>query len=291
MSRSTSLALQLPFGSFHTRHQAFPTLYYLNLQPRISRNPKATRTSTRTVLYQSSMAKKDNRHTYITRSPPPSFPVRFYAPTNPASDARGRNLSSGLSWPASDLERSHDYIQNLFPLPENSAFNLNAPVIDEQTFTAFRSSPELQHGLRKSLIRMLHFYGLELSNSSSTSGGQNPQSRQTYEVHPGPNFVQGSRYWLTKFNHNHLRITRIIRSCRVLGLGGEAKAFYDALIRVAQENKAVISQRTLMFWQRAAERPLYLPPDMEEGEDSRKDWLWRVEHEDGEVAADRPFEG
>lgn len=61
-------------------------------------------------------------------------------------------------------------------------------------------------------------------------------------------------------DHNHLRISRIIRSLRVLGLEKEAQAFYQAL-----ENTKPMraSDRSREFWRRAAERSLNIRPDLE----------------------------
>ncbi|KAL8775530.1 MAG: hypothetical protein Q9209_000026 [Squamulea sp. 1 TL-2023] len=209
------------------------------------------------------------------------FPLRFYSPTSPAPDSHGRTLTSILAWPDSALESSHDYIQNLFPLPERSPINPSAPIIDEQTFTAFRSSPELQAQLQKSLKRMLQFYGLELidasQNHQTTTTEKDGESK--YQVRPAPNFRSASQNWVTRFDHNHLRITRIIRSCRVLGLEDEAAAFFQALMQVVGEKRGVISQKTILFWRRAAERPLYLAPEEDEDQGRGKEWLYRFEEE------------
>jgi hypothetical protein len=65
-------------------------------------------------------------------------------------------------------------------------------------------------------------------------------------------------------DHNHLRITRIIRSLRVLGLEDEAHAFRAAL----EENGTHTSNRSREFWRRAAERSLNLRPDLEIADES-----------------------
>lgn len=207
------------------------------------------------------------------------FLVTFYAPQDASADVRGRKLNAILAWPDDRLEWSHDYIQILFPLPERSPVNPSAPVINERTFSAFRASPEHQGRLREALVRMLKFYGFVLV--SHTEGGGSP-----YEVRQGPHFHQASPNWVKRFDHNHLRITRIIRSCRVLGLEDESTAFYAALLRVAEENPGVISQKSLMFWGRAAERPMSLAPEDEEDKGQGKDFLYRYEEARKVVAHD-----
>ncbi|KAL8910165.1 MAG: hypothetical protein Q9171_004543 [Xanthocarpia ochracea] len=208
-------------------------------------------------------------------TPSQPFPVRFYSPTSSVPDSYGRTLGSILAWPDTALEYSHDYIQNLFPLPERSPINPSAPIIDEQTFTTFRSSPELQNQLRNSLRRMLQFYGFEIN--CSPRGTNAVAEDSAYQVRPGPNFRSASLKWVKRFDHNHLRITRIIRCCRVLGLEIEAAAFFDALLRTVVEKRVVISQKTVMFWRRAAERPLYLAPEEEDDGGRGKEWLYRFE--------------
>lgn len=73
-------------------------------------------------------------------------------------------------------------------------------------------------------------------------------------------FARYQQNWNTRFDHNHLRITRIIRSLRVLGLENEALAFYHALENVESIR---VSDKSREFWRRAAERALNVRPDVE----------------------------
>lgn len=66
---------------------------------------------------------------------------------------------------------------------------------------------------------------------------------------------------MTSFNHNHLRMTRIIRSLRVLGLEDEAVAFYNAISQAR-----AVSANSLMYWRRAATRPLNIAPHIRDAE-------------------------
>lgn len=100
---------------------------------------------------------------------------------------------------------------------------------------------------------MLTFYGFKFSDDGT--------------IVPAANFQQASRNWVKGFNHNHLRITRIIRSLRVLGLEDEAGAFFEAVSGVGVRSGRV-GGRSLMFWGRAAERPLFLAPE-DEGDEGR----------------------
>ncbi|HEY9880623.1 MAG TPA: opioid growth factor receptor-related protein, partial [Leptolyngbyaceae cyanobacterium] len=59
-------------------------------------------------------------------------------------DSQGRMIQEMWAWNFEKLEHTHDYIQWLFPLPEKSAFNPNAPIVDEGVIQAFQSSPNLR---------------------------------------------------------------------------------------------------------------------------------------------------
>jgi hypothetical protein len=157
----------------------------------------------------------------------------FYAGTMPDDD--GRMLADIQQWPDSRLEDVHDFIQWLFPLPEPSPVNPRAPVLDDATIAAFSE----QANLRVSLERMLRFYGLEL--------------RAGPVVSRAPNFQQRALNWLAPNNHNHLRISRILRCCRLLGLAAEARAFLDALQEINPDHPGAITARSSQFWKQAVE--------------------------------------
>ncbi|KAE9366064.1 hypothetical protein N431DRAFT_446277 [Stipitochalara longipes BDJ] len=172
--------------------------------------------------------------------------ISFYEGTS--RDHRGRRLSEILQWGADRLESSHDYIQTVFPLPEASGMNWDAPIIDRQVFDAFRSRAELRGRLKDSFRKILWFYGFKLGYEDGK-----------VKISKGDNYDEHSGNWNNRFDHNHLRITRIIRCLRVLGLEDEAKAF-----RIALENATTrVDSRSREFWRRAAERALNLRPDLE----------------------------
>ena len=216
------------------------------------------------------------------------FLVRFYDSNIQAKDMKSRTLTTIISWNDDQLEYHHDYIQLLFPLPEGSLFNLSAPVIDRATFTAFRSRNDLQQNLRTALNRMLHFYGFNLSHDLDHNPGSEP-SPSDYKVRKAPTFDQASRNWVRKFNHNHLRITRILRSLRVLGLEREAKGFFEALEGVFEGGR--ISEKSMMFWTRAVERPLFLAPEDEEDAGEGAEFLYEFEESREEIGSNGELEG
>ena len=163
--------------------------------------------------------------------------VEFYSGREP--DHAGRYLHEIQQWPDDRLEAVHDFIQWLFPLTEPSPVNPLAPTVDPETIQAFEAQPELRRNLRASFLRMLRFYGLEMS------------SHEPPVVQRAGNFAERAQNWLHPGNHNHLRITRILKSLNLLGLKQEAGAFLKCLEEIYNENPGKISAISRTFWRSA----------------------------------------
>jgi hypothetical protein len=110
-------------------------------------------------------------------------PAAFLAGTG--QDDAGRTIAQVLAFDGSDLEMHHDYIQWLFPLNEPSRAVSGSPVLTTGDIGRIRNDTLAATNLRAAATRMGAFY-------DSTS------------------------HWLGAFDHNHLRITRIIKSLRLL---------------------------------------------------------------------------
>lgn len=252
--------------------------------------------------------------------------IRFYDQSIQAKDSHGRTQQDIMSWSDTKLERSHDYIQMLFPLPEGSPYNWAAPVVTREVLDAFRSRTELRDSMRRSFERMLEFYGFTASAETKVDvnlkdqdhergsevedvAAQNlgaataeiterhpedPESNITtasdnitalsstpslisYSVIRGPKWRKNSTNWCVRFDHNHLRITRILRCLRVMGLQTECDAFYKALQDIFADPAIPISDRSMMYWTHAVQRPLHKAPD-----DDHCEWLkaWEDEQMD-----------
>ena len=166
----------------------------------------------------------------------PSHPlIAFYR--DGARDDRGRTLAEILAWPDDRLEAVHDFIQWLFPLPERSGANPGAPTLDPATIQAFHATPAMRERLHQAFERMLLFYGLSWKASAGGSA-----------VERLPHFRERAQNWLWPMNHNHLRLTRILRSTFLLGLEAESKALFHALNAIYREFPDRISSRTHAFW-------------------------------------------
>jgi hypothetical protein len=92
---------------------------------------------------------------------------------------------------------------------------------------------------------MVNFYGLEA------------RSDEQITVARAPNFAAKAAVWLSAGNHNHLRITRILRCLSILGLEAEAKAFFNCLSEIYrdEQNKPMpaISDETIIYWGQAVD--------------------------------------
>ncbi|MEL6138908.1 MAG: opioid growth factor receptor-related protein [Cyanobacteria bacterium J06628_6] len=153
------------------------------------------------------------------RQPTASPIVPFYLGERP--DAEGRLLQMIWVWDDETLECAHDYIQWLFPLADSSAYNPSAPLVTDGVLQAFQQNPQLRQNLLKSLDVMLHFYGLR----RQMAGDENVVVRAAH-------YADRSREWVQPLDHNHLRITRILKCLTTLGLAAEAQTFYQCLEQI-----------------------------------------------------------
>jgi hypothetical protein len=156
----------------------------------------------------------------------------FYRRTG--TDSEGRRLDNILAWDDDSLEVVHDYIQWLFPLPEPSAYNPDAPLLTAEEIAAFRQEPALRANLGRSFERILSFLGL-----AATADGN---------VIEGPNFAARVPVVWQYPNHNWLRITRILRSLHLLGLEAEAQALYRRLGDFHTRRRFPINDETFRYW-------------------------------------------
>ena len=165
------------------------------------------------------------------------------------TDQSQRSIYDVWGFDYDQMEASHNYIQWLFPTAEHSAFNHQAPALNETDVNLLRSSTTTRRHMRLSLKRMLSFYGMRIGKLKSSG---------EIVVRLAPSFPVQSKNWLTKGNHNFLRITRIIKSLRLLGLEEEAQAFFGALDQYIFQNQKYTKtvSSSYSFWKGAADEDL-----------------------------------
>jgi hypothetical protein len=149
----------------------------------------------------------------------------------------GYTLDEILGWSFDKLEYVHDYIQWLFPLTERSAFNPKAPILADQQIKLFMNDEKLIENLIKSFKLMMRFYGFCCEDSQGLIC-----------VKKAVDHDERISKWLKKNNHNYLRITRILKSLKILGLNNYSEAFLGALNDLYLNHSERISDRTYRFW-------------------------------------------
>ena len=135
-------------------------------------------------------------------------------------DHRGRMLAMILQQTDHQAETTHDYIQWLFPLDEPSRSVMGAPVLNELDIEDIRHSELAQQNLIKSASWFL-------------------------------GFLERNDHWITKYDHNHLRITRVIKSLRLLASDEAADTFRDKVLALAGDNLNLVDQKARGFWRSA----------------------------------------
>lgn len=150
-------------------------------------------------------------------------------------DHKGRRLEDIWALSPFWLEHTHDYIQWLFPIPEAGRFNAFAPLLTPTVKAAFEREAPLRHHQQRSLDVMLDFFGLTRNGSTITA--QPTLSMQTH-------------IWLKAGGHNHLRITRILRSLALCHQPALARAVQQAVIEFGTQH-GVVSEASLRYWRAA----------------------------------------
>ena len=165
--------------------------------------------------------------------------VQFYREEIPADGIHW--IDDIFKWSHSRLEGEHNYVQWLFPTKEPSMLH-ECPVLDDQQIEIFKSDPKLKSRVANAFDLILDFYGFELS-----SGGiGHPESGIVEEIESANG--KDPQAWIRYFNHNFLRITRILRSMRYLGRDDLSKALFNKL----KEYREFCTDNSFNYWQDAA---------------------------------------
>jgi len=161
--------------------------------------------------------------------------IRFYKGHCPTD----RNISffflldeAGNDW----LETNHYWVQWAFPTIEPSGANPTAPILDEETITQFQQDPELQAKLLQIFKRTLRFFGLTLQEDTGA-------------IVEGADFVELSVRWNESVNHNHLRITRILKCLKLLQAPSSARSWSETLF-LCLKGIHKISPANFDYWQK-----------------------------------------
>ena len=136
------------------------------------------------------------------------------------TDYKGRCLLDIWNFDDNEIEQTHDYIQFMFPLAEKSGSYFNAPILSLEDIKAIRLSEVAQANLKKSAEWYLGFLGR-------------------------------NDHWIKSYDHNHLRITRVIKSIRLLISEKDADMFKSAFYETLGSSENKIDLKAKMFWGKA----------------------------------------
>lgn len=155
--------------------------------------------------------------------------IAFYLDSAYIKHDIGFTYSDVIEFPNYELEKCHGYIQWLFPLKEPSAYIPNAPLVTQETLDDFLEFKTIVHDrMISAATRMIEFYF----------------------------YCNDWDKWVTLYNHNFLRITRIIKSLKLFGYENNADIFYNILMRFIDTDPKyvkIIGPTTLQFWKEANE--------------------------------------
>tara|TARA_B110000977_G_scaffold152688_1_gene193935 strand:+ start:14 stop:463 length:450 start_codon:yes stop_codon:yes gene_type:complete len=133
------------------------------------------------------------------------------------TDYKGRCLLDIWNFDDNEIEQTHDYIQFMFPLAEKSGSYFNAPILSLEDIKAIRLSEVAQANLKKSAEWYL-------------------------------GFLRRHDHWIKAYDHNHLRITRTIKSLRLLVSQETAEAFLNSVFGIIGDRVNVVRQDAIGFW-------------------------------------------
>ena len=135
-------------------------------------------------------------------------------------DNSGRFISDIHCFPDYKIEKTHNFIQWLFPLAVPSYAVPGSPVLEKEEIKK----------IRKSKIALENLY----------------KSADWYA-----NFLSRNEFCKKPNDHNHRRITRVIRSLRLLGNAEEAENFKIDVQDMLGDQYFNIPPDTKKFWEEA----------------------------------------
>lgn len=135
-------------------------------------------------------------------------------------DFKNRTLQDIWSFSDKEIEEEHDFIQVVFPLnkPSQSVFHGHY-LYNQNLVNQIKNNKEATNNIIKS-------------------------SKWFFS------FLERNMYWNKRYDHNQLRITRVIECLRLLVSDQEADSFYNNVVELIKHNN-LVSIRTLNFWKNA----------------------------------------
>ena len=140
--------------------------------------------------------------------------------THKGKDFKGRTLEDIWSFSDKEIEENHDFIQIVFPLNKPSQSVFHRYYLDSQDIVdQIKNNKDATINIIKSSQWFI-------------------------------SFLERNMYWNSRYDHNQLRITRVIECLRLLVSDEEADNFYNNVLQLIKDNNQV-NMRTLNFWKSA----------------------------------------
>jgi hypothetical protein len=134
-------------------------------------------------------------------------------------DFKGRMIQDIWNYSDEEIEGIHDFIQILFPLNKKSQSVFHGYYLDTDNLVqSLKDDEQVKENILKSSEWFL-------------------------------SFLKRHDYWKRGYNHNQLRITRVIECLRLIVGDKEANSFYE-LIKILSKN-ANLNKKTTEFWDNA----------------------------------------
>ena len=114
-------------------------------------------------------------------------------------------------------ERTHNFIQWLFPLDEESRSVRGSPVLVEENMLAIRESESARNNLQRSVTRY-------------------------------KDFLASTTNWRSGYDHNHLRISRVIKCLRLLVSDEEVNTFKYWVAGQLGDQIDLINSESKRYW-------------------------------------------
>lgn len=135
-------------------------------------------------------------------------------------NVHGKTISDIWAFNDSQIERDHNFIQWLFPTSTPSVSVPGSPILSVEEIEKIRESELAIDNLHKSADWYF-------------------------------DFLERNTFWIKPHDHNHLRITRVIQSIRLLSDPDDAAFFREQIIKLIGNKLSIIPAKTQKFWKEA----------------------------------------
>ena len=157
--------------------------------------------------------------------------TKFYK--NELSTPDGYTLDDISHFSDYELEQEHGFIQFIFPLIEPSNIIKNCPILTEEDIKFLHFDHISRHNLKLMFYKMLGFYRFKVISDGKIVKIESPKTEDLW--------------WLTPYNHNILRITRILKSMKLLNYFDYSLALFEELKKL--KDHPAVKSKSFKFWE------------------------------------------